>query len=187
LLSGQKVGVYVQPSHGFRPPSASETPLIMVGPGTGNRAVSRLSGRTRRDWPHRKKLVVFGDQKRETDFLYQTEIENYLQNGVLSKLDLAFSRDQSEKIYVQHRMLEQGAELWRWLDEGAYFTVCGDASRMAKDVDAALHQISRHARRKGRRRRESVCRADEQRRALRARCVLKRHYTITIFSLLLNW
>ena len=140
-LSGQKVGVYVQPSHGFRPPKASDTPLIMVGPGTGiapfrafleERAALGHSG---------KNWLFFGDQKRETDFLYQNEIENYLENGVLSKLDLAFSRDQAEKIYVQHRMLENGAELWRWLDEGGHFTVCGDASRMAKDVDAALHQI----------------------------------------------
>ncbi|HEX8465397.1 MAG TPA: hypothetical protein VF627_12345, partial [Abditibacterium sp.] len=88
-----------------------------------------------------KNWLFFGDQKRETDFLYQTEIENYLAQGQLHKLDLAFSRDQAEKIYVQHRMIEQGAEIWKWLDEGGHFTVCGDASRMAKDVDAALHQI----------------------------------------------
>lgn len=140
-LSGQKVGVFVQPSHGFRPPHDSSTPLIMVGPGTGIapfRAFieERVAlGHTGKNW------LFFGAQRRDTDFLYQTELENYAQNGHLNRLDLAFSRDQVEKIYVQTRMLENGAELWRWLDEGAYFTVCGDASRMAKDVDNALHQI----------------------------------------------
>ncbi len=139
--TGGKVGVFVQPSHGFRPPSNGDTPLIMVGPGTGiapfrafleERAATGAAGR---NW------LFFGDQRRETDYLFQSEIENYQTSGVLTKLSLAFSRDQVEKIYVQTRMMEEGAELWRWLDEGAHFTVCGDASRMAKDVDAALHQI----------------------------------------------
>ncbi len=141
VLSGQKVGVFVQPSHGFAPPKNGDTPLIMVGPGTGI-APFRAFLQERVALGHRgKNWLFFGDQKRETDFLYQTEIENYLQNGHLTRLDLAFSRDQTQKIYVQHRMIEQGAELWRWLDEGGHFTVCGDASRMAKDVDAALHTV----------------------------------------------
>ncbi len=136
-----KVGVFVQPSHGFRPPTDGDTPLIMVGPGTGiapfrafleERAALGCKG---------KNWLFFGDQRRETDYLFQTEIEDYQAKGTLNKLSLAFSRDQAEKIYVQTRMLEEGAELWRWLDEGAHFTVCGDASRMAKDVDAALHKI----------------------------------------------
>ena len=136
-----KVGVFVQPSHGFRPPKDGDTPLIMVGPGTGiapfrafleERAALGCSG---------KNWLFFGDQRRETDFLFQSEIEDYQSKGVLTKLSLAFSRDQAEKIYVQTRMMEEGAQLWQWLDEGAHFTVCGDASRMAKDVDAALHQI----------------------------------------------
>jgi sulfite reductase (NADPH) flavoprotein alpha-component len=140
-MAGQKVGVFVQPSHGFHPPKDPTTPLIMVGPGTGI-APFRAFLEERVALGHLgKNWLFFGDQKRETDFLYQTEIENYLAQGQLHKLDLAFSRDQAEKIYVQHRMIEQGAEIWKWLDEGGHFTVCGDASRMAKDVDAALHQI----------------------------------------------
>ena len=136
-----KVGVFVQPSHGFRPPTNGDTPLIMVGPGTGiapfrafleERAATNAKG---------KNWLFFGDQKRATDYLFQSEIENYQRSGVLTKLSLAFSRDQAQKIYVQTRMLEEGAELWAWLQAGAHFTVCGDASRMAKDVDAALHQI----------------------------------------------
>ena len=140
-LSGQKVGVFVQPSHGFHPPHDSTTPLIMVGPGTGIapfRAFieERVAlGHTGKNW------LLFGAQRRETDFLYQSEMEKYLADGYLTRLDLAFSRDQAEKIYVQHKMLENGAELWKWLDEGGHFTVCGDASRMAKDVDNSLHQI----------------------------------------------
>lgn len=140
-MAGHKVGVFVQPSHGFRPPTDSTTPLIMVGPGTGI-APFRAFLEERVALGHRgKNWLFFGDQRREADFLYQSEIENYLAQGQLQRLDLAFSRDQAEKIYVQHKMLENGAELWKWLDEGGHFTVCGDASRMAKDVDAALHQI----------------------------------------------
>ena len=140
-VAGDKVGVFVHPSHGFGVPQNADAPLIMVGPGTGiapfrafleERAATGASG---------KNWLFFGDQRRETDFLYREEIENYLQNGVLNKLDLAFSRDQSEKVYVQHKMLENGAQLYDWLENGGHFTVCGDASRMAKDVDAALHKI----------------------------------------------
>ena len=136
-----KVGVFVQPSHGFRPPSNGDTPLIMVGPGTGIAPFRAFLEERVATGAKGKNWLFFGDQKRETDFLFQSEIEDYQSQGVLNKLSLAFSRDQAEKIYVQTRMLEEGAELWRWLDEGAHFTVCGDASRMAKDVDAALHVI----------------------------------------------
>ena len=89
--------------------------------------------------------LFFGDQKRDTDFLYREQLEGWLANGHLTRLDLAFSRDQAEKIYVQNRMLENAAELWSCLQSGAHFYVCGDASRMAKDVDAALHQIAETA------------------------------------------
>ncbi len=136
------VPVYIQVSHGFRLPAEGDTPVIMCGPGTGiapfrafleERAAIGASGR---NW------LLFGDQRRATDFLYQEQLEGWLANGHLSRLDLAFSRDQAEKIYVQNRMLENAAELWAWLQDGAHFYVCGDASRMAKDVDAALHQIA---------------------------------------------
>ena len=135
------VGVFVQPSHGFKPPTNGDTPMIMVGPGTGIapfRAFleERLAiGAKGRNW------LFFGDQKRTTDFLYQEQLEGWLKDGHLTRLDLAFSRDQAEKIYVQSRMLEAAAELWSWLEAGAHFYVCGDASRMAKDVDAALHTV----------------------------------------------
>jgi sulfite reductase (NADPH) flavoprotein alpha-component len=138
---GGKVPVFVQPSHGFKPPANGDTPMIMVGPGTGIapfRAFieERLAtGAKGRNW------LFFGDQTRAMDFLYQDQLESWLKDGHLTRLDLAFSRDQAEKIYVQHRMLEAAAELWSWLEAGAHFYVCGDASRMAKDVDAALHSV----------------------------------------------
>ena len=115
--------------------------MIMVGPGTGiapfrafleERAATHAPG---------KNWLFFGDQKASTDFLYQNELTALQSAGVLTRLDLAFSRDQPEKIYVQQKMLAAAAELYAWLEEGAYFYVCGDASRMAKDVDAALHQV----------------------------------------------
>ena len=135
------VPVYIQASHGFKPPTNGDTPMIMVGPGTGIapfRAFleERLAiGAKGRNW------LFFGDQKRATDFLYQVQLEGWLKDGHLTRLDLAFSRDQAEKIYVQSRMLEAASELWSWLEDGAHFYVCGDASRMAKDVDAALHTV----------------------------------------------
>lgn len=132
-----EVPVYVQSSH-FRLPEDPATDIIMVGPGTGvapfrafiqERAASEAEGRS---W------LFFGDQKRAYDYLYEEEMEAYVADGSLDKIDLAFSRDQAEKIYVQDRMRENAAELWAWLQAGAYFYVCGDASRMAKDVEQAL-------------------------------------------------
>lgn len=140
-----RVPVFVQPSHGFKPPTDGTRPMIMVGPGTGiapfrafleERLATAASG---------KNWLFFGDQKRSTDFLYQEQLEGWQRDGHLTRLDLAFSRDQAEKIYVQTRMIEAAAELWAWLEEGAHFYVCGDASRMAKDVDAALHTVIEQA------------------------------------------
>lgn len=140
-MAGHKVGVFVQPSHGFRPPSDGDAPLIMVGPGTGI-APFRAFLEERQACGHGgKNWLFFGDQRASTDYLYQSELEAWQHSGLLSKLDLAWSRDGANKVYVQHKMLEHGAQLWRWLDEGGHFAVCGDASRMAKDVDKALHQI----------------------------------------------
>ena len=140
------VPVFVQVSHGFRLPASGETPVIMCGPGTGIapfRAFLEERIATGAKGPN---WLFFGDQKRSTDFLYREEtLEGWLGDGHLARLDLAFSRDQAEKIYVQNRMLENAMELWAWLQEGAHFYVCGDASRMAKDVDAALHQIAETA------------------------------------------
>ena len=134
--------VYVHKNPAFRPPADGATPMIMVGPGTGIAPFRaflehrRATGATGRNW------LLFGNPHQATDFLYQEELEGFLADGTLQRLDLAWSRDQAEKIYVQHLMMQQGAELWSWLQEGASFFVCGDASRMAKDVDAALHRIA---------------------------------------------
>ncbi|HSI14264.1 MAG TPA: sulfite reductase subunit alpha, partial [Chthoniobacter sp.] len=139
------VPVFVQTSHGFHLPANGDVPVIMCGPGTGIAPFRafleerRATGAKGRNW------LFFGDQKRSTDYLYQEQLEGWVTDGHLARLDLAFSRDQAEKIYVQSRMLESAAELWSWLDSGAHFYVCGDASRMAKDVDAALHQIAETA------------------------------------------
>jgi sulfite reductase (NADPH) flavoprotein alpha-component len=136
-----RVPIFVQPSHGFKLPADPATPIIMVGPGTGVAPFRafleerRAVGASGRNW------LFFGDQRRACDFLYREELEAWVADGHLTRLDLAFSRDQQEKIYVQHRMLEAAAELWKWLEEGAFFYVCGDASRMAKDVDAALNTV----------------------------------------------
>ncbi|HZF01736.1 MAG TPA: sulfite reductase subunit alpha [Methylomirabilota bacterium] len=139
--SENPVPVFVQTSHGFRLPTNSETPIIMVGPGTGVAPFRaflherRAVGATGKNW------LFFGEQRVATDFYYRDELEKMFSDGHLTKLSTAFSRDQKEKIYVQNRMLENAVELWSWLEAGAHFYVCGDASRMAKDVDDALHKI----------------------------------------------
>jgi sulfite reductase (NADPH) flavoprotein alpha-component len=139
-LNAPEVPVFVADSH-FGLPADDNVPVIMVGPGTGvapfrsfvmDRATRGAKGR---NW------LFFGDQRKDSDFLYADEWAGYLQSGVLTRLDLAFSRDQAAKVYVQDRMRENAAELWSWLQAGAYFYVCGDAKRMAKDVDATLHAI----------------------------------------------
>ena len=137
---GEPVAIFVQKSASFKAP-AGDTPLIMVGPGTGIAPFRgflqerQARGDTGQNW------LFFGEQHASTDFYYQDELQQFQQAGVLNRLDVAFSRDQAEKIYVQHLMQQHGAELWNWLQQGAYFCVCGDASRMAKDVDAALKSI----------------------------------------------
>jgi sulfite reductase (NADPH) flavoprotein alpha-component len=140
-----QVPVFVQTSHGFRLPANGETPVIMCGPGTGIAPFRAFLEERLATGARGKNWLFFGDQKRSTDYLYQEQLEGWVSDGHLARLDLAFSRDQAEKIYVQNRMIESGAELWSWFESGAHFYVCGDASRMAKDVDAALHQIAQTA------------------------------------------
>ena len=139
--SGESVPIFVQPNKNFRLPADGDTPIIMVGPGTGvapfrsfveHRAAV---GATGKNW------LFFGDQRYTYDFLYQLEWQDFLKEGQLTRLDLAFSRDQPEKVYVQDKMLENGEELYKWLEEGAHFYVCGDASRMAADVHEALISV----------------------------------------------
>jgi sulfite reductase (NADPH) flavoprotein alpha-component len=133
--------VFLQRSPHFRPPEDSSTPMIMVGPGTGIAPFRgflqerRALGHTGRNW------LFFGDQHRSENFYYRDDFEDMARDGFLNRLDLAFSRDQDRRVYVQHKMLDYGADVWRWLDDGAHFYVCGDATRMAKDVDAALTSI----------------------------------------------
>ena len=136
------VPVHVQRSSGFRPPADPATPLIMVGPGTG---IAPFLGflQQRRALGHRgRSWLFFGEQREACDFYYRDELEELRRDGTLSRLDLAFSRDQRAKVYVQDRMREHGAVLWAWLNDGAHFYVCGDANRMAKDVDQALREIA---------------------------------------------
>ena len=138
--SGVRVAIFQQPSKHFRLPEDDGMPVIMVGPGTGVAPFRAFleereaRGACGRNW------LFFGEQREECDFYYREQLQAWQASGHL-RLDTAFSRDQAQKIYVQQRMLEQGAQLWQWLEEGAYFYVCGDAERMAKDVDAALRQV----------------------------------------------
>ncbi|SFL82775.1 molybdopterin oxidoreductase [Nocardia asteroides NBRC 15531] len=141
--AGAEVPIFLQRAPHFRPPLDPNAPMIMVGPGTGIAPFRgflherRAVGATGRNW------LFFGDQHAAQNFYYRTELEDMFRSGFLTRLDLAFSRDQRERIYVQHRMIEHGAELWSWLREGGYFYVCGDAARMAKDVDDTLLKIAR--------------------------------------------
>lgn len=142
-LDGVNPGVYVHTNNAFRLPADGATPVIMVGPGTGIAPFRafleerKSTGATGKNW------LFFGNPHCASDFLYKEELTAWQKDGLLAKLDTAWSRDQKEKIYVQHLMLKHGAELWKWLQDGAAFYVCGDASRMAKDVDAALLEIAK--------------------------------------------
>lgn len=141
VQAGDTVPVYIHENRNFALPEDPDTPIIMVGPGTGiapfrafveDRVATGAKG---------KNWLFFGDQRFQYDFLYQLEWQDYLKSGALARLDVAFSRDTAQKVYVQHRMMEQAAQLYAWLQEGACFYVCGDASRMAKDVHKALIDI----------------------------------------------
>lgn len=138
---GSRIPVFIQQTKDFRLPADDDAPVIMIGPGTGIAPFRaflqerRLRGARGRNW------LFFGDQHRASDYLFADELENWQREGLLSRLDLAFSRDQEDKVYVQHRMREAGKELYAWLSEGARLYVCGDAQRMAKDVDTSLSLI----------------------------------------------
>lgn len=144
-LAGEsgEVKIFFTPNNNFRVPSDDSLPMIMVGPGTGIAPFRAFLQEREFRNAAGKNWLFFGDRNAATDFIYREEIEAMQASGLLTKLDLAFSRDQAEKIYVQDRMLENGAELYAWLEQGGYFFVCGDAYRMAKDVDQALHDVVR--------------------------------------------
>jgi sulfite reductase (NADPH) flavoprotein alpha-component len=138
---GDRLRVYVQKAHAFALPQDLARPVIMIGPGTGiapfraflhERHAIKAPGR---NW------LFFGHQRSNHDFFYEEELTAMRTAGHLTRLTLAWSRDANEKIYVQHRMREVGRDIWSWLNEGAYIYVCGDAQRMAKDVEAALVDI----------------------------------------------
>lgn len=142
ISPGEKLMAYVQAAHGFGLPDDPQKPVIMVGPGTGIAPFRAfLQDRAETGAPGRNWLF-FGHQRMATDFFYADELNALKKAGQLERLTLAWSRDASEKIYVQDRMRENGAELWQWLEQGAHFYICGDAKRMAKDVDRALVDIA---------------------------------------------
>jgi len=146
LRPGDSLRVFVQPNHGgFTVPADDDAPMIMVGPGTGIAPfIAFLQERESRQAAGRNWLF-FGDQHRHCDFLYEDELQQHLATGLLTRLDTAFSRDSAEKVYVQDRMRQNGAELWNWLTAGGHFYVCGDAQRMAADVERVLLElISQH-------------------------------------------
>ncbi|MFV8412690.1 assimilatory sulfite reductase (NADPH) flavoprotein subunit [Vibrio owensii] len=138
LEEGGEVKVFVEHNNNFKLPQDDNTPIIMVGPGTGIAPFrSFIQERDNRD-AEGKNWLFFGDRTFTQDFLYQVEWQKYLKSGLLTRLDVAFSRDQAEKVYVQHRILENAEQVWQWIQDGAYIYVCGDATRMAKDVHDAL-------------------------------------------------
>jgi len=140
VMPGAEVTVYVHPAEAFRL-AAPDRPVIMIGPGTGVAPFRgflqerEATGARGRNW------LVFGNPRRHTDFLFEDELTAWHRDGLLTRLDTAFSRDQEHKIYVQHRLLENAAELWAWLEDGAHLYVCGDAGHMARDVDKGLAYI----------------------------------------------
>jgi sulfite reductase (NADPH) flavoprotein alpha-component len=138
---GERMPIYIQVNKRFRLPASGDAPIIMIGPGTGIAPFRsflyerRALGQTGRNW------LFFGERSAATDFLYRDELLGMAADGHLTRLDTAFSRDQAHKIYVQDKMLEQAAEFWSWLQDGASIYVCGDANHMAKDVHQTLHKI----------------------------------------------
>lgn len=142
LEEGDAVKVFIEHNNNFKLPQDDNTPVIMIGPGTGIAPFrSFIQERDNRD-AEGKNWLFFGDRTFTQDFLYQVEWQKYLKSGLLTQLDVAFSRDQHEKVYVQHRILENAEQIWQWLQDGAYVYVCGDATRMAKDVHDALISIA---------------------------------------------
>lgn len=135
------VRVFVERNDGFRLPEDSRKPIVMIGSGTGVAPFRAFVQQRAAENAEGKNWLIFGNPHFAADFLYQTEWQQFAKEGFLHKYDFAWSRDQEEKIYVQHKIREQAAELWQWLQEGAYVYVCGDAAKMAKDVEAALLDV----------------------------------------------
>lgn len=148
IETGGAVPVYVQKAHGFALPETLMTPIIMVGPGTGIAPFRAFLQERQAVQAPGKNWLFFGHQRSDCDFFYQEEFSTMTRTGLLTRLSLAWSRDAGEKIYVQDKMRESGEELWRWLEDGAHFYVCGDAKRMARDVERAMVDIvAKHGKR----------------------------------------
>ncbi|PID24405.1 assimilatory sulfite reductase (NADPH) flavoprotein subunit [Sporosarcina sp. P7] len=141
LEPGDTLPIYIHKNDNFRLPPNSETPIIMIGPGTGIAPFRSFIEERSETGAEGKSWLFFGDQHYVTDFYYQTEWQNYVKDGTLTRLDVAFSRDTDEKVYVQHRMKQASQELYQWIEEGAVIYVCGDEQNMAKDVHATLLEI----------------------------------------------
>ncbi|PIC78970.1 assimilatory sulfite reductase (NADPH) flavoprotein subunit [Sporosarcina sp. P18a] len=141
LEPGDTLPIYIHKNDNFRLPANSETPIIMIGPGTGIAPFRSFIEERSETGAEGKSWLFFGDQHYVTDFYYQTEWQNYVKDGTLTRLDVAFSRDTDEKVYVQHRMKQASQELYQWIEEGAVIYVCGDEQNMAKDVHATLLEI----------------------------------------------
>jgi len=139
--SGDQVPVYVHSNKNFRLPADPATSIIMIGPGTGIAPFRAFVEERKATSAPGKNWLIFGDQHYTYDFLYQLEWQKYLKENALDRLDVAFSRDQPEKVYVQDKLRESGKEVYQWIDQGAYVYVCGDAKHMAPDVNAALLDI----------------------------------------------
>ncbi|ELT9607564.1 NADPH-dependent assimilatory sulfite reductase flavoprotein subunit [Raoultella planticola] len=136
-----EVRVFIEHNDNFRLPANPQTPVIMIGPGTGIAPFRAFMQQRAADGAEGKNWLFFGNPHFTEDFLYQVEWQRYIKEGVLSRIDLAWSRDQQQKVYVQDKLREQGAELWRWINDGAHIYVCGDANRMAKDVEQTLLDV----------------------------------------------
>ncbi|EIF6083826.1 NADPH-dependent assimilatory sulfite reductase flavoprotein subunit [Salmonella enterica] len=136
-----EVRVFIEHNDNFRLPANPQTPVIMIGPGTGIAPFRAFMQQRAAEGAEGKNWLFFGNPHFTEDFLYQVEWQRYVKEGVLSRIDMAWSRDQKEKIYVQDKLCEQGAELWRWINDGAHIYVCGDARRMAADVEKALLEV----------------------------------------------
>ncbi len=136
-----EVRIFIEHNDNFRLPANPQTPVIMIGPGTGIAPFRAFMQQRAAEGAEGKNWLFFGNPHFTEDFLYQVEWQSYVKEGVLSRIDLAWSRDQQQKVYVQDKLREQGAELWRWINDGAHIYVCGDANRMAKDVEQALLEV----------------------------------------------
>lgn len=141
LEPGDTLPIYIHKNDNFRLPANSQTPIVMIGPGTGIAPFRSFIEERSETGAEGKSWLFFGDQHYVTDFYYQTEWQNYVKDGALTRLDVAFSRDTDEKVYVQHRMKQASQELYQWIEEGAVIYVCGDEQNMAKDVHATLLEI----------------------------------------------